>query len=130
MAARLRIVLTLVSSLTLFAADQPTVAISTGQIEGRRLNKEDGAAFKGIPYAQAPVGDLRWREPRPAKAWSGVREAAEYGAPCAQNAGGKMQEGSSEDCLFLNVWNSEWPAVSRKPVMVWFHGGGNYGGTA
>ena len=41
-----------------------------------------------------------------------------------------MQENSSEDCLFLNVWNSEWPARARKPVMVWFHGGGNYAGTA
>src|SRR5690349_7335623 len=123
MAIPLRVVLTLVSSLTLFAADSPIVAISSGQIRGSLLDK-GGATFKGIPYAQAPISDLRWREARPAKVWSGVRDATEYVAPCAQNAAGKMQEGSSEDCLFLNVWNSEWPAVSRKPVMVWFHGGG------
>jgi para-nitrobenzyl esterase len=116
-----------------FAADLPVVAVTGGQIRGGALDK-GGAVFKGVPFAQAPAGDLRWREPAQVKTWTGVREATSFGAPCAQNAGGRMQDamlnGASEDCLFLNVWTAEWPARGRKPVMVWFHGGGNYAGTA
>jgi len=118
-----------VLSISSFAAELPTIPVSGGQIRGAALEK-GGAVFKGVPFAQAPVGDLRWREPSAVKAWTGVREATSFGAPCAQNAGGRMQETSSEDCLFLNVWTPEWPARDRKPVMVWFHGGGNYAGTA
>ena len=125
----MRIILLAVFAVPAFAADLLTVAVTGGQIHGGALEK-GGAFFKGIPFAQAPVGDLRWREPAAVKAWSGVREATSFGAPCAQNTGGRMQESSSEDCLFLNLWNSDWPARARKPVMVWFHGGGNYAGTA
>jgi para-nitrobenzyl esterase len=125
----MRIVLLAVLAIPAFAADLPTIAVTGGQIRGVALEK-GGVVFKGVPFAQPPAGDLRWREPAPVKAWSGVREATSFGAPCAQNAGGRMQEKSSEDCLFLNVWTPEWPARARKPVMVWFHGGGNYAGTA
>ena len=125
----MRIILLAVFALPAFAADLLTVAVTGGQIHGGALEK-GGAFFKGIPFAQAPVGDLRWREPAAVKAWTGVRETTAFGAPCAQNAGGRMQQPSSEDCLFLNIWTSEWPARARKPVMVWFHGGGNYAGTA
>jgi len=125
----MRLVLIALLAAPAFAADRPTITVTGGQIRGGTLDK-GGAVFKGIPFAGAPIGDLRWREPAAVKAWTGVREATAFGAPCAQNSGGKMQESSSEDCLFLNVWNSEWPARARKPVMVWFHGGGNYAGTA
>jgi len=125
----MRLVLIALLAAPAFAADLPAISVTGGQVRGIALEK-GGAAFKGIPFAQAPTGDLRWREPAAVKAWTGVREATSFGAPCAQNSGGKMQENSSEDCLFLNVWNSEWPARARKPVMVWFHGGGNYAGTA
>ncbi len=112
------------------AADlAPTASITGGQIRGSALEK-GGAVFKGIPFAQPPVADLRWRPPAPVKSWTGVRDATSFGAPCAQNAGGRVMENSQEDCLFLNLWTPEWPAKSRTPVMVWFHGGGNYGGTA
>ena len=117
-------------AIPVFAADQaPVVSVSGGQLRGVAL-EHGGVAFKGIPYAQPPVGDLRWRDPAPVKAWTGVRDATSFGAPCAQNAGGRMQENSSEDCLFLNVWTPEWPARAARAVMVWFHGGGNYAGTA
>jgi len=88
--------------------------------------------FKGIPFAQPPVGDLRWREPMPVKPWSGVRDATAFGAPCVQNPYfiRNAQEVSREDCLFLNIWSPEWPSKSRKPVMVWIPGGGNFGGAS
>jgi len=125
----MRLVLIALLAAPAFAADLPAIAVTGGLIRGGALEK-GGVVFKGIPFAQAPVGDLRWREPEAVRAWPGVRETTSFGAPCAQNAGGKMQESSSEDCLFLNVWAPEWPGRTRKPVMVWFHGGGNYAGTA
>ena len=111
----------------------PVVKIAAGSVQGKLLPKADEAVFKGIPYAQPPVGDLRWREPQPVKAWKGVRSAAEYGAPCAQIDSGWNKNSavlSSEDCLYLNVWAPEWPSKTKKSVMVWLHGGGNTGGSA
>ena len=115
----MRIVLWAVVALSSFAAELPTIAVAGGDIRGRALEK-GGAIFRGIPFAQPPVGELRWREPAAVKAWTGVREATSFGAPCAQNTGGRMQDNSSEDCLFLNVWTPEWPVRTRKPVMVQF----------
>lgn len=111
----------------------PVVSISGGKVQGSLLPAPGGAVFKGIPFAQPPVGDLRWREPQPVKPWAGVRPATEYGAPCAQNGVGWNNISaakSSEDCLYLNVWAPEWPARTKKAVMVWIHGGGNTGGSA
>ena len=122
---------------------QALVAGATGELivdtTGGSLNGATralgGAEFLGIPYAQPPVGDLRWREPLPAKPWTGVREATTFGAPCAQAILGDWNrhdaETSKEDCLFLNVMTPVWPAPKMPlPVMVWFHGGANAGGTA
>ena len=95
----------------------------------RAALERGGAVFKGIPFAQPPVEALRWREPQPVKPWTGVRATTSFGAPCAQNSGGRVLETSREDCLFLNVWTPEWPPGARKPVMFWMHGGGNYGGS-
>jgi para-nitrobenzyl esterase len=114
-------------------ATGPVVSTMQGKVRGMLLPKPDGAAFLGVPFAEPPVGDLRWREPAPVKPWSGIREASDFGPSCAQIDAGwnhDVAARGSEDCLYLNVWTPEWPASSPKAVMVWLHGGANMGGTA
>jgi para-nitrobenzyl esterase len=103
----------------------PVVAIRSGKLRGS-LTGSGGAAFKGIPFAQPPTGELRWREPLPVKPWSGIRDASAFGPACVQSGPGGP--GSVEDCLHLNVWTPQWPVKSPLPVMFWIHGGGNFAG--
>jgi para-nitrobenzyl esterase len=89
--------------------------------------------FKGIPYAAPPVGDLRWREPQPPAAWSGIREAFNFGSVCAQPDSFVHfpRNTVSEDCLTLNIWTPSLKPVQAAPVMVYIHGGGfTFGGTS
>ncbi len=103
----------------------PVVAVTGGQIKGRTIDG-GGATFKGVPFAQPPVGGLRWRDPAPVKAWTGVLDAAAFSPACTQQS---TKQVSQEDCLYLNVWTGEWPSKSPKPVMVWIFGGSNTGGS-
>lgn len=109
------------------------VTTNTGKLRGI-ARSSGGAEFLGIPYAQPPVGDLRWHEPVPVSPWKDVRDASSFGAPCAQPILGDWNrrdaEFSKEDCLFLNVITPVWPPKEHLPVMVWLHGGANFGGTA
>jgi len=98
------------------------------------VGAEGVAEFLGIPYAEPPVRNLRFRPSRPAKAWEGVRDATALGPACIQGAGAGPKKNVSEDCLYLNVFA---PAgASALPVFVWVHGGafisgsgGDYNGT-
>src|SRR5690348_5905721 len=81
------------------AASGPEVSVTGGKIRGAAVTN-GGAVFKAIPFAQPPVGDLRWEEPKPVKGWTGVRDASNFAAPCVQ--GGAQGANSSEDCLYLN----------------------------
>ena len=97
-------------------------------------------AWKGIPYAAAPVGDLRWRAPRPVKSWSEPLEALSFGPACIQppnptsgdNAPEQGNVVGSEDCLYLNVFAPQDAVSGNKalPVMFWIHGGANIVGSA
>ncbi len=112
------------------AGKQAIVTTRKGKVDG---DFQNGLyVFKGIPYAAAPVGNLRWMPPQAVKSWSGVRPAKKYGAMAPQNLMAAPSDSpgipdfgdvpQSEDCLFLNIWT---PGLddARRPVMFWIHGG-------
>ncbi len=128
------VVLSLVTVFLSGAAEKdPVLTVSGGQIRGRMLPAPGGAAFKGIPFVQPPLDDLRWREPVPVKPWQGMLDAGAFGPSCTQNnTGWNSQEapGNQEDCLHLNVWAPQWPPKKKLPVMLFIHGGGNTTGAS
>ena len=113
------------------AASPGVVRVDSGRLEG--TTTAGVVSFKGIPFAAAPVGPLRWRAPQPVAAWSGVRDATEFGNACLQPppraTSPPLRVPVSEDCLYLNVWRPV-QAKGRLPVMVWIHGGSLVTGTA
>ena len=103
------------------------VCTQSGQLQG--AVEGSYRAFRGIPFAAPPVGDLRWRPPAAPASWQGVRSAMAFGNKCPQidNSGVPLGD---EDCLTLNVYAVNPPASSKQPVMVYFHGGGERMGSA
>jgi para-nitrobenzyl esterase len=99
----------------------------SGKVEGK-VDGEDTLAWKGIPYAEPPVGDLRWKAPRDPDPWKGTLEADDFGSECTQYGITGLIKGS-EDCLYLNVWRPR-SDDGDLPVYFWIHGGGNSMGAA
>ena len=113
----------------------PFVETSRGDLEGAYVDDaKDVLVFRGVRYAQPPVGDGRWRAPVPVEFWDGVHSATSFGPACWQRPGdassiytrGDLEH--NEDCLYLNIWTSADRPTAALPVMVWFHGGGHNGG--
>jgi len=98
-----------------------TASTAAGSLRGRLSDDGTVVVFKGIPYAAPPVGELRWKAPRPPVPWPGVRDAFDAGSPCPQT--GRLAS-TNEDCLHLNVWTPHRRARQKLPVMVFLHGGG------
>ena len=112
--------------MTMTATADPVVRSKAGELRGA---VENGVlVFRGVPYAAAPVGDLRFKPPQPVPAWQGVRDATKDGPIAPQGRSrlahvmGDFERPQSEDCLTLNIWT---PAADtrKRPVMVWIHGG-------
>jgi para-nitrobenzyl esterase len=125
------------------AQQPPVVRVDSGELQG--VADSGAVSYKGIPFAAPPVGDLRWRPPQRVARWTGVRQAAEFGADCMQGRFGpppprsatapapsaspsatpSAERAPSENCLFLNVWSPAGAAPGAKlPVMFWIYGGG------
>jgi para-nitrobenzyl esterase len=109
-----------------FAADR--VKIANGTLEGTGPQASGIREFKGIPFAEPPMGDLRWSAPQPVKNWEGVKATTQFGPRCMQGSlFGDMvfrSNGMGEDCLYLNVWTPAKSGNERLPVLVYFFGGG------
>lgn len=111
------------------AQSNPTVHLAVGDLVG--VVQNGASQFRGIPYAEPPVGNLRWAAPQPAKAWGGQRDATQFGAACPQAPepfGDNVR--NSEDCLFLNVYVPQGEATGKRPVIVWIPGSGQVLGSS
>jgi para-nitrobenzyl esterase len=118
---------------TVSFADPLVVKTEQGKVHGKTINEGKVRAFLGIPYAAAPVGEMRWKAPAAPVKWKGERDGTAFGAHCAQNHVFDdmvfQDGGGSEDCLFLNVYApADATERSHLPVMFWIHGGGYSGG--
>lgn len=119
---------------SLLAQFAPVVKTASGSLSGAMDSSNHVAIFKGVPFAAAPVGDLRWREPQPVKPWTGVRHAREFGPSCMQPVHTTdflpwtleylVRNGVSEDCLYLNIWTPQSNTKAKLPVLVYMPGGG------
>lgn len=125
--------LAILSACSQKQAKEVTLQVQTkyGVLEGI---EEDGVKkFLGVPFAQAPVGDLRWKAPQPVQPWEGVRSAKAFGDdPMQPNIFGDMQfrgSGRSEDCLYLNIWTTATTTADALPVLIYFNGGGLMAGS-
>lgn len=108
-------------------AQDAVIRVSAGYLKGK--NEAGTLVFKGIPYAAAPVGNLRFRAPQPAAAWKDTLACDTFGKVAAQFNGSLQQTTGAEDCLTLNVYSPVPVKQHKLPVLVWIHGGGMTGGS-
>ena len=125
--------MTILSACTEKKGEEVTLQVKTqyGVLEGF---EEDGVKkFLGVPFAQAPVGELRWKAPQPVLPWEGIREAKVFSDdPMQPNIFGDMNfrgSGRSEDCLYLNIWTTAKTTADALPVLIYFNGGGLMAGS-
>lgn len=115
-----------------WAARPPVVRIDSGRLSGVHDAATGLDEFRGIPFAAPPVGALRWKPPQPVAPWHGVRRADRFGPRCMQRPLFSdmvfRSPGTSEDCLYLNVWTPARGGRGKLPVLVYFYGGGFVGG--
>ncbi len=140
-------VLALAASFTFYsfivnkATLPPAVHTEAGMVSGVKNNTGDVTAFKGIPFAAPPVGNLRWKAPQPAAHWDGIKKCDAFSASPMQDKPVPFmvytseflipEAPISEDCLYLNVWTNAKAPTDKKAVFVWIYGGGfGSGGTA
>jgi para-nitrobenzyl esterase len=116
------------ASFFVFNKSFAQVKTANGVVQGTFNAETNIASYKGIPYAQPPVGDLRWKEPKPAKSWSGILKADHFShMPMQKRIYSDMifrADTMSEDCLYLNVWVPAKSGKEKLPVLVYFYGGG------
>ena len=119
----------------LLAQTPKPVRTQSGLVQG--ITEDGITVYKGIPFAAPPLGDLRWRAPQPAVAWTGLRTADKFapamhaGSASSTRALGMDAVATNEDCLYLNVWTPAKSPNDRLAVMVWIYGGGfTIGGTS
>jgi len=126
----------ILSVLVLGKDSNPVLTIEGGKVIGVKTATKGIIAYKGIPFAAPPVGDLRWKEPQPVVPWKGIKTADKFGAASMQvtwdpqSFYGKEWRASgsvpfNEDCLYLNIWTPAAGKTDKKlPVAIWIHGGG------
>jgi para-nitrobenzyl esterase len=130
------VVLTGISTLA-FASTADIRSTQNGAVAGIP-GKYNTIKFLGIPYAEPPIGEMRWKAPRDPQTWSGVLNANKMKSACPQKGNFFANVPSSEfgkpvgneDCLYLNVWTPEKPSPVKRPVVLWIHGGSNFKGTS
>jgi para-nitrobenzyl esterase len=114
------------------------IKVPGGLVSGIAGRHPGITAFKGVPFAAAPLGEARWKAPQPVRPWDGVRAAAAFPASCIQTIADEkppwtrefMTHGEvSEDCLYLNVWTPARSAAEKRPVLVYIYGGANTEGS-
>ena len=113
--------------------ERASVSLAQGEVMGIPSPYDDEiTVYRGLPYAAAPIGELRWQPPQPAASWEGIRIANTFSDSCYQPRHWdyfvcrREDFPVSEDCLYLNVWTPE--NAQGLPVMVWFHGGTHLSG--
>jgi para-nitrobenzyl esterase len=119
------------SSLPIIVSDSGLVVrTDRGAVQG--VTRNGAQEFRGIPYAMAPISELRWTMPQPAAPWEGVKDASHFGSACAQQARYSLtQESLDEDCLSLNISRpTDIKPGEKLPVFFWIHGGAFVGGSS